>query len=53
MYWLGTQGILEMRRQRRRTQGPAFTLRAFHDELLGYGSMPVPLVSRLMLAESS
>ena len=53
MYWLGTQTILEMRAQRRRTQGPAFTLRAFHDELLGYGSIPVPLVSRLMLAEAS
>jgi len=48
MYWLGTQGILELREQRRRRQGASFTLRAFHDELLGYGSIPVPLVSRLM-----
>ena len=53
MYWLGTQGILELREQRRRTQGAAFRLRDFHDELLGYGSLPVPLVSRLMLARSA
>ena len=53
MYWLGTQGILELRARRRQSQGPAFTLRAFHDELLGYGSLPVPLVSRLMQARSS
>ena len=50
MYWLGTQGILDLREQRRHRQGAAFSLRAFHDELLGYGSLPVPLVSRLMLA---
>ena len=53
MYWLGTQGILDLREQRRRQQGAAFTLRAFHDELLGYGSIPVPLVSRLMMVRSS
>ena len=53
MYWLGTRGILQLRERRRRTQGPAFTLRDFHDELLGYGSIPVPLVSRLMLARSA
>ena len=48
MYWLGMQGILELREQRRQQQGASFTLRAFHDELLGYGSLPVPLVGRLM-----
>ncbi|MEO7712110.1 MAG: DUF885 family protein [Gemmatimonadaceae bacterium] len=53
MYWLGTQHILELRAEHRRTQGSAFTLRAFHDELLGYGSLPVPLVSRLMQARLS
>ncbi len=49
MYWLGTQAILDLREQRRRSLGAAFRLRAFHDELLGFGSIPVPLVSRLML----
>ena len=52
MYWLGTQGILELREHRRHAQGAAFSLRAFHDELLGYGSIPVPLVSRLMSGSS-
>ena len=52
MYWLGTQGILELREHRRHAQGAAFNLRAFHDELLGYGSIPVPLVSRLMSGSS-
>ena len=50
MYWLGTQGILDLREERRRRLGAAFNLREFHDELLSYGSIPVPLVSRIMLA---
>ena len=50
MYWLGTQSILDLREQRRRSLGASFGLREFHDQLLGYGSIPVPLVSRLMLA---
>jgi uncharacterized protein (DUF885 family) len=53
MYWLGTQTILDLREQRRRARGPSFNLHEFHDELLGYGSIPVPLVSRLMLAGSA
>ena len=53
MYWLGTQTILDLREQRRRALGASFSLRRFHDELLGYGSIPVPLVSRLMLAGSA
>src|SRR5439155_23202429 len=50
MYWLGTQGILDLRDSVRRTRGSAFSLKAFHDELLGYGSIPVPLIARLMTA---
>lgn len=53
MYWLGTRSILDLREQRRRAQGASFRLRAFHDELHGYGSIPVPLVSRIMLAGTS
>lgn len=52
MYWLGTQSILSRREEQRRRLGASFNLRDFHDELLGYGSIPVPLVSRLMLAGS-
>ncbi|MEO7521336.1 MAG: DUF885 family protein [Gemmatimonas sp.] len=48
MYWLGTQGILDLRARVRQTRGEAFSLREFHDELLGRGSTPVPLVTVLM-----
>jgi uncharacterized protein (DUF885 family) len=30
------------------SRGAAFSLAAFHDELLGYGSVPVTLVARMM-----
>ena len=53
MYWLGTQGILDLREALRRRRGAAFSLKAFHDELLGHGSIPVPLIARLMLAEAA
>jgi hypothetical protein len=52
MYWLGTQSILDLRERQRRALGASFNLREFHDDLLGYGSIPVPLVTRLMLAGS-
>ncbi len=48
MYWLGTQGILDLRTTVQRQRGAAFRLKAFHDELLSYGSIPVPLIARLM-----
>jgi hypothetical protein len=48
MYWLGTQGILDLRAALQQKQGAAFRLKTFHDELLSYGSIPVPLIARLM-----
>lgn len=51
MYWLGTQGIRDLREQQRSAQGAAFSLRAFHDELLSRGAIPVPLVARLMSSQ--
>ena len=48
MYWLGTQGIHDLRAEVQRREGPRFSLRRFHGELLGYGSIPVPLVTRMM-----
>ena len=51
MYWLGTRGIHELRTRKEAEHGSAFTLSAFHDEVLGHGSIPVPLIARLM-AES-
>ncbi len=53
MYWLGTQGILDLRAALQRQCGAAFRLKSFHDELLSYGSIPVPLIARLMTTETS
>jgi uncharacterized protein (DUF885 family) len=51
MYWLGTQGIIDLRETLRAKRGAAFSLKAFHDELLGFGSIPIPLASRIMTAD--
>jgi uncharacterized protein (DUF885 family) len=48
MYWLGTQSILDLRETLRRRRRSSWSLKAFHDELLGYGSLPVPLVAQMM-----
>jgi len=48
MYWLGTEGLHQLRRARERAEGAAFSPRRFHDRVLSYGSIPVPLVARLM-----
>jgi hypothetical protein len=48
MYWLGTEGLHALRRQRERREGAAFSLRGFHDRVLQYGSIPVPLIAELM-----
>ena len=48
MYWLGTQAILDLRERLRGRLGPSFSLKRFHDELLGFGSVPVPLIARMM-----
>jgi hypothetical protein len=47
MYWLGTDGLHRLRRERQRLEGPAFSLRRFHDRVLSFGSIPVPLLSQL------
>lgn len=52
MYWLGTQGILQLRDAVRAREGAAFSYRTFHDALLSRGSIPVPLAANLLLAES-
>ena len=46
MYWLGTQGILDLRAPVTCSEGSGFSLRAFHDELLAGARFPVPLVAR-------
>lgn len=51
MYWLGWQGIVDLREALRVKRGSAFSPKAFHDELLGLGSIPVPLASRILMAD--
>lgn len=48
MYWLGTQGILDLRKAMREL--PDFSPRQFHDALLSRGSIPVALAARLLTA---
>ena len=47
MYWLGTDGLHRLRRARERAEGTAFSLRRFHDHVLSFGSIPVPLLEHI------
>jgi hypothetical protein len=47
MYWLGTNALHRLRRERQRIEGAHFSLRRFHDRLLAFGSIPVPLISQV------
>ena len=49
MYWLGTNRILALRDRVRAERGARFSLRTFHDDLLGHGAIPVPLVATLLM----
>lgn len=42
-YAVGRREILRLRDDARRARGEAFSLRAFHDELLSYGALPTAL----------
>lgn len=46
MYLVGTEQIRRLREASH--SRPGFTLRAFHDELLSWGSIPVALIGRMM-----
>lgn len=48
MYLVGTDSIHALRQATARRQGSDFQLRAFHDRVLSYGSVPVRLVGELM-----
>jgi hypothetical protein len=48
MYWLGMQSILDLRAAMTKSQGEKFSWKSFHDELLGHGAIPVPLIARMM-----
>lgn len=49
MYWLGTTTILALRARMQAEQGAAFSMRAFHDELLSRGAIPARLAATLMM----
>ena len=53
MYWLGTQGIHDLRSTLQTKEGAKFSLRSFHDKFLSYGSIPVLLIARLMAGSFS
>lgn len=48
MYWLGASQIHALRAREAARMGSGFSLGAFHDKLLSFGSVPVALVARLM-----
>lgn len=47
MYWLGADGLHRLRAARQRADGAAFDLQRFHDRVLSFGSIPVPLLERI------
>ena len=53
MYWLGLDGIHQLRLERSRRDGERFDLRAFHQEILAMGAIPVPMIAERMAAGAS
>jgi hypothetical protein len=51
MYWIGTQGIHDLRAEFAVRRGSAFSLRAFHDALLAMGTVPVAVSRELLLRQ--
>jgi uncharacterized protein (DUF885 family) len=49
-YAIGKDEIRTLRTRCRALDGAAFRLGAFHDELLSFGTLPVPLIADAMLA---
>jgi uncharacterized protein (DUF885 family) len=47
MYWLGSDALHRLRAARQRGEGAAFDLQRFHDRVLSFGSIPVPLLERI------
>jgi hypothetical protein len=53
MYLAGRDAIHALRGRLRRLGGHRFSLKAFHDRFLSFGSIPVTLVAREMLREAT
>jgi uncharacterized protein (DUF885 family) len=47
-YFAGFSEIYEFREQQKQALGPAFSLKAFHNRFLSYGSVPVKTIKQLM-----
>jgi len=47
-YKVGELKIRELRQRAEQKAGPSFDLRAFHDRLLSFGTVPLSLLERLM-----
>jgi uncharacterized protein (DUF885 family) len=48
-YFVGLQGVMEIRRLYREKTGDAFTLKAFHERLLSFGSPPIEYLKEMVL----
>jgi len=48
-YQVGFALLMDLRARYRDLKGPAFTLKAFHDELLSYSTLPLKIVAEEML----
>jgi uncharacterized protein (DUF885 family) len=48
-YMMGKREILALRRAVRERKGAGFRLREFHNELLSFGSIPIPYIRKAML----
>ena len=52
-YTLGKLQILKLREDYRKKLGSDFSLLKFHDEFMGQGFPPIPIVRKALLGESS
>jgi hypothetical protein len=53
MAWLGLRDLWRLRSAEEAFRAASFSAKAFHDELLGFGSVPIPLIARLIAAARS
>lgn len=51
-YVIGRMLLLDLRQRMMRSMRTAFDLKRFHDEVLSFGSVPLPLISARMMAQS-
>jgi len=47
-YKVGMMQILKLRERARRELGEAFDIKAFHDQVLGHGALPLPLLEKVV-----